>query len=275
MSYQFTNDHREYIKRELAARVRRRPLYSQRAFARDMGLAPSSLTDFLKGRIGFSSGRISQISKQLGLSTEQKSHWNDLIEGKFSRDIEKRKLSLVRVRARLESEKSAFSMEEFKSISEWQHCAYLELIDLNPKKYSDVKIAANDLQIPLKLMKETQQRLLQLNLIKLTEDGLYQVEPNRNLGNRIPSESIRHFHQQILEKATVALETQSMQRRFNSSTIVGLPKSKIGPIIEELNSMAFKILEPHLDAVNGEVNEELYCLSLQFFDLLKQAEVKK
>lgn len=276
MSYLFTNDHREYIKRELTARVRRRPLYSQRAFARDMGLAPSSLTDFLKGRIGFSSGRISQISKQLGLSVEQKEHWSDLVESKFSRDIDKRKLSLIRVKARLEAEKSALTMEEFKTISEWQHFAYLDLVDMNSAKYSDVKVAAAALQLPLKVMKESTQRLIHLKLLRETESGNYEVDPRRNVGNQIPSEGIRSFHHQILEKAMIALETQSMDRRFNSSTTVGLPKSKIPIIIQELQSMCFKILEPHLQAANGEPSEELYCLGIQFFDLLaQQTEVKK
>lgn len=275
MSYLFTNDHREYIKRELAARVRRRPLYSQRAFARDLGVAPSSLTDFLKGRIGFSSGRIAQISKQLGLSQEQKEHWADLVDGKFSRDIDRRKQSLLRVKARLEAEKNALTMEEFKTISEWQHFAYVELIDMDSKKYSDVKTAAAALKIPLKEMKEVVHRLLVLKLLKEVSAGSYAVDPRSNIGNQIPSEGIRYFHQQLLEKAMAALETQPMTRRFNSSTMVGLPKSKIPVIIEELQSMAFKILEPHMQNTAGEPDEELYCLGIQFFDLLNHSEEKK
>jgi uncharacterized protein (TIGR02147 family) len=270
MSYLFTDDHREYIVRELTARVRRRPLYSQRAFARDLGLAPSSLTDFLKGRVGFSSGRISQVSKQLGLSAEQRQHWTDLVDSKFNRDMDKRKLSLIRVKSRLEAEKTALSVEEFKTISEWQHFAYIELIDMNSKKYSDLKEASLALEIPLKTMKATAQRLLELKLITENETGHYQVNDRDNVGNQAPSEAIRHFHQQILDKALAALENQSMDRRFNSSTFVGLPKSKIPLILEEMKSMAFKILEPHMQSTNGEENEELYCLSIQFFDLLKK-----
>jgi len=276
MSYLFTNDHREYIKRELTARVRRRPLYSQRAFARDLGVAPSTLTDFLKGRIGFSSGRISQISKQLGLSVEQREHWTDLVDGKFSRDADRRKASLLRVKARLEAEKSSITLEEFKTMSEWHHYAFIELIEQNNLKYSDLKVAANALQIPLKVMKESVQRLIQVQLLRETEGGLYQVvDVRRNVGNQLPSEGIRSFHQQILEKAMTALETQGMDRRFNSSTLVGLPKSKIPVIIEELQSMAFKILEPHMQNANAEPDEELYCLGIQFFDLLKHPEGKR
>lgn len=274
MSYVFVDDHREYVKRELVARVRRRPLYSQRAFARDMGLAPSSLTDFLKGRIGFSSGRISQISKQLGLSSEQKEHWTDLVEGKFSRDLDRRKQSLLRVRARFEAEKNALTHEEFKSISDWEHWAFLELLDLDAKKYSDIKLAAAKLQIPVRTLKDSVQRLLQLNLIKKTDDGYAQSEQRRNVGGEVASEAIRNMHHQILTKAITALEQQGMDRRFNSSTLVGLPKSKIPLILEELKSMAFKILEPHIQAVGTEPNEELYCLGIQFFDLLKP-DVKK
>ncbi|MFZ3228842.1 MAG: TIGR02147 family protein [Pseudobdellovibrio sp.] len=274
MSYLFTEDHREYIKRELTARVRRRPLYSQRAFARDLGVAPSTLTDFLKGRSGFSSGRISQLSKQLGLSFEQKEHWADLVDGKFNRDLEKRKQSLIRIKARLEAEKSAITSEEFKTISEWHHFAFLELIELNSKKYSDIKTAAKSLKIPVKILKEAVQRLLDLKLLKINDIEIFEVDATTNVGNQIPSEGIRYFHQQILDKALMALDNQDMKRRFNSSTMVGLPKSKIPIILEELKSMSFKILEPHLQTMGNESKEELYCLSIQFFDLLNSAQEK-
>lgn len=48
------------------------------ALWRDLDLSPSTLTDFLKGRLALSSGRISQISKKMGLTEEEKQHWIDL-----------------------------------------------------------------------------------------------------------------------------------------------------------------------------------------------------
>lgn len=271
----YTEDHREYLKRELAARVSRRPHYSQRAFARDLGLSPSSLTDFLKGRIGFSPGRITQISKQLNLSSEQREHWKDLVETKFNRDLAKRKLSLLRVKARLDAEHNALSIQEFKTISEWHYLAFLELIEINPYKYSDLKKAASELGITLKLLKESVQRLIDLKLLRTNEQGHYEVDPNTQFGNHAPSEAIRSFHLQILDKAQKALETHEMSRRFNSSTFIGLPKEKVPVIMDELKSLAYKVLEPHLQNVAPESKEELYCLSIQFFDLLQKSSESK
>ena len=208
------------------------------------------------------------------MSAEQKEHWADLVESKFCRDQEKRKISLVRVKARLEADKNAVSVEEFKTISEWQHCAYLELIGMD-NKYADLKLAAQALKVPLKVMRDSVERLVDLKLLRATANGSYEVSARANFGSQAPSEGIRFFHQQVLEKAMVALETQGMDRRYNSSAFVTLAKSKIPVIIEELQSMVFKILEPHIQSANGEKEEELYCLSLQFFDLLKKSEEKK
>lgn len=268
----YVKNHRDYLKNELAARVNRRPFYSQRAFARDLGISPSTLTDFLKGRIGFSVGRVNQLCKLLNLSHEQKAHWNDLQVITFGRDPEQIRLSEFRIQARLQAEENAISLDEFKAISEWHYLAILELIEMNPIKYSEVKELAKSLDLTQTLIKSSLQRLISLHLIKVKniEPLTFEVNSNTQIGTNTPSEAIRNFHRQILDKATKALDKQSINRRFQSSTLVGLPKNKVADIQNELKTLAYKILTPHIEQAKLLPKEELYCLSIQFFDLLKQ-----
>jgi uncharacterized protein (TIGR02147 family) len=273
MSYRFADDHRAYIKRELQFRLQRRPLYSQRALARDLDLSPSTLTDFLKGRLALSSGRISQISKKLGLSEEEKQHWIDLTTFKFSKNSQKKSDSFFKIQSRIETEKNAISLDEFKAISQWHHFAFLELIEMNSTKYSNLKISAKALSLPVVEMRATAERLIALKLLSLSENQIYRVEHSTNVGNSTPSEAIRSFHHQILQKAQVAVDHQSIKERFVSSTLVGLPAEKIPVIIDQLKSLAHQIIEPHLvrENVNAgrvEDRDQLYCLSFQFFNLL-------
>lgn len=265
---QYVQDHRDYLRQEYAMRLQRRPLYSQRAFARDLGVSSSTLTDYLKGRLRFSSGRVLQLGKIIGLSPEQKKHWIDLLETTFAKSSEVRQISSLRVQARLQAQHHSLSMDEFKVISEWFHFAYLELIEMDSLKYSDPKTAASALGIPLKSLKVAIKRLLALQLLKKKDDKTYQVEPSTQVGDQAPSEVIRHFHAQILKKALRALETHHWDRRFNSSTIVALPSSEVPKVIENLKNMAFQILNPY--QIRNVPQEELYCLGLQFFDLLEQ-----
>ena len=270
MSYAYVEDHRDYLLREFKNRVQRRPLYSQRALARDMSLSPSTLNDYLRDRLALSAGRISQISKKIGLNDEQRDHWVDLVTYRFSNSPEKKKVCQVKIKSRVQTEKNAMTAEEFKLISEWQHFAFLELLDMNAKKYSNLKTSAKALSLNLAEMKATADRLTNLKLIHIQGKGLLSVSDNTYIGNAAPSEAIRFFHSQILNKAQGALETQTITERFNSSTLVGLPLSKIPQIIEHLKSVGTQILEPHLKTDIGEEKDQLYCLSLQFFGLLEK-----
>lgn len=94
-------------------------MYSQRAFARDLNLAASSLTDFLKDRIRFTEDRVAVIGKKLGLSNEQMIHWSDLMDLQFTQNPEKKSLAKVRVKARLKATRNSISNDEFQVVSEW------------------------------------------------------------------------------------------------------------------------------------------------------------
>lgn len=270
MSFQFVEDHRGYIQRELQFRMQRRPLYSQRALARDLELSPSTLTDFLKGRLALSSGRIAQISKKIGLTDEQCKHWVDLTTYKFSRNTIKKKESQVKIQSRIATEKNAISLEEFKVISQWSHFAFLELIEMNSKKYSSLKTTAQALSLPLSEIKETVNRLLSLKLLKVDENGNYRADQSTHVGNGAPSEAIRSFHNQILQKAQTALDQQRIDERFASSIFIGLSKAQIPSIIESLKSASHQILDPYVQTNVDIEKDRLYCLSLQFFNLIPE-----
>lgn len=269
MAFQFESDHRAYLQKEFRQRMERRPLYSQRAFARDLGLSPSSLGDYFREKIRLSPGRISQIAKKIGLSAEQKQHWIDLVEEKFARSLDVRAVASLRVKSRLQAQNHSLTLDQFKVVSEWFHFAYLELLDMDSVKYSDLKVAATALGIPLKTLKVAVTRLEKVGLVKKNDSKIYQVDPSTRVGDELPSEAIRQYHSQLLKKAMVALENQDMSRRFSSSTMIALPTEQVPRILENLRSLALQFLDPYVQNI-AHSKEELYCLSIQFFDLLEK-----
>lgn len=270
MSFQFEADHREYLRKEFRQRLERRPLYSQRAFARDLGLSPSSLGDYFKERIRLSPGRVAQIAKKLGLTSEQRQHWVDLLDERFAKKEEDRKIAQVRVKSRLQAQNHSISVDQFKVISEWFHLAYLELVDMDEVKYSDVKVAAASLGLPVKTLKIAIKRLQEVGFLRTNEQGHFEVDPSTRLGDHIPSEAIRQYHSEILKRADQALETQDMTRRFSSSTVIALPKEDVNKILSELKSLAIQFLDPYTVTNERKKKDSLYCLSVQFFDLLSE-----
>lgn len=276
MQMEYVKDHRDYLKRELKQRSSRRPLYSQRAFARDLGLSPSTLVEYLNGKLMLSVGRVSMLSKKMGLSNEQKQHWMDLITSTQAKDNEKKRISGLRVEARFQAQKSNLTVSEFQIISDWYHFAFLELVEMNPEKYSSLSVSAKALGIPLKTLQAGVQRLRELNLLIADDKGGLKACTSTQISDQAPSLAIRTFHSQILQKALTAVEMQTVNKRFCSSTMIALPKDKIQEIIKELGSLAFKVLEPYIQNDSSILikNErtELYCLGIQFFDLLTTSE---
>lgn len=270
MSFEFVSDHREYLARELSFRIKRRPLYSQRAFSRDLNMSPSTLTDYLKDRLALSKGRVSLLSKKLGLNEEQKNHWVDLIEYRFAKKPEVKQECQAKIQARIKREKNAISVDQFKIVSDWYHFAFLELLEMNSKKYSDLKVASKSLGIKISDLRLACDRLLEVGLIRKTVDGLLEVEKSTQVGDGIPSTAIQMFHSQILTKALDAIEKQTIHERFVQSYMLGVPLDKIPEIMKKLDSMAEEFLKPYIVPDSTNEKDRLYCFSFQFFDLLQK-----
>jgi uncharacterized protein (TIGR02147 family) len=269
MNYTFVSEHREYLKREFISRLNRRPLYSKRAYARDLGLSPSTLTDYLNDKMSFSMGRIVQLGKKIGLSESQSEHWYDLVVIRFSKDAAKIRTAKSKLKNRIDSSVGSISLNDFKFISEWEHIAFLELIDMDTKKYSNLKNSAKALGISYPKMLKVVRCLMELKLLKKDEaTENYIVDPNTQIGNTQPSKALLDFHRTILDKAKHALDHQSMDKRFVSSTFVGIPESQVAQVIKQLESAAYTILSPYIKTEDFIKKDKLYCLGINFFDLL-------
>lgn len=187
MNFEFVSEHREYLKRELESRRYRRPLYSQRAFARDLEISPSSLTDYFKGRIRLSPGRVLQLSKKIGLTVEQRQHWVDLINMKYAKSQELQKVSELRVSSRIQSQQHSISVDQFKVIADWYHLAYLQLIMMNTEKYSNLHAGATALGVSVRTLRIAIKRLESLKLLWKESTGFYATPSTIKLGDSIPS----------------------------------------------------------------------------------------
>ncbi len=267
MSFEHVQDHREYLIREYQMRLGRNPHYSQRAFARDLGLSSSGLNDFLKNKLKFSLKRLTDISKKLSLTAEQTIHWTDLCELRFTKSALQKRVIKNRIQLRINDERNNITVEQFKVISEWQYMAILELIQINPQMYSSADRIAKKLDLTLSKTKESLKRLQEVGLLKINSDRIFQVCESTFVNNNIPSSAIRNFHYQIMSKAQDALEKQPMDKRYNSSVMIGIPQNKVLSVSEEINQMIVKILEPYSKIDSEAKNIQLYCLATQFFNL--------
>lgn len=260
----YPHDYREYLLEAYEIRSSKNPHYSMRAFARDLGIGASTLTEILKGKYGLSKARIQQIADRLHLSTEDKLHFSDLVEKKHGRNLAIQKQAAQRVRSRQKKTSQAHSLDKFKVISDWYHLAILEALELNNIKLSDL---SKRLGLPQVTLTQALARLERLNLIQPTREGFEATENFSAFGEEVPSEYVRKLHRQMMEKAIQSLEIQPMQERENSSTVFSinrkdlpLAKKKMARFRREIASLLSK----------GNQKDDVYCLGIQFFSLLQR-----
>lgn len=263
MIFENTN-YRNILKLELEKRLSKNPSYSLRAFARDLKLDASRLSAILKGKHGLSRDKALFIAGNLGLSINEKEHFADLVDTEHARSKTKKMIAKTKIEQRKLNPKTSLTLDAFQIISDWYHYAILELIATKNFK-PDVKWVAKTLGLQVILVEAAIERLKRLELLEIKDDGTwidtggFVVSPDG-----IPSESIRKFHSQVLEKAQLAIQTQKVETRDFSNMILAFDKSKIGEAKKVIKEFRRKFSEL---TGNIENKDSLYNLSINFFRL--------
>lgn len=255
----FPEDPRSYINYEFKKRCARRPAYSLRAFARDLEVGVSSLSEFLSAKSGLSLQMADHISNKLNLNEEHKEHFKNLIIAKYDRSIKKRKEARTKVLSLSRSEVSKISEAQFRLISDWYYLAMLDYIELK-KGHIEIAQAALDLGLSQQVVTKTLRILQEQKLVKKNQNQ-YEVLKDVSLTNdNIPSEAVKLFHSQILDKARSALFEQSIDEREFGAVIFNLHSSDLVEFKDDLRKMYIELAAKY----NSKENKDsIYCLSLQ------------
>lgn len=263
-SLAFATDYREILRSAYSQRASRNPSYSLRAFARDLGISSSRLSEVLSGRDGLSSEVARRIAVALGLSGEEMRHFCDLSEARHARSRIKREQAQARLCERsLRNPSYRLDADSFRLISDWYHFAILELT-LTRGFQSDPAWIAEALGIPELLAREAVSRLLRTGLLTERDGRLVASDDFTDTSSEIPSEAIRRFHQQILEKAIDAIHLQSLEERELGAMVLAIRRDRI----PEAKEWVRKVQKEFAARFGEDVErDEVYVLSTQLFSL--------
>ena len=261
------NDYKVILKEELAARCRQNPRYSLRAFARDLKIAPSRLSEILSGKQGLSRPAAERIAKALGYAPAEIERFCDLVESLHARSRKNRDNARVRLKSQVPSETHQLHLDTFRAISDWYHFGILELINLSDFK-SDPKWIGKRLGISEFEVQLALDRLLRLNLITRKGDKLRLTYANPFTPDDIPSDSVKKFHAQILMKAKDAMLLQPVEEREYGAEFIAIDREQLAEAKKALRDFQHKFCKRFSE--DAQVKDGLYCLSLQFFDLLER-----
>lgn len=259
-------DAKECVKFEYELRKARRPAYSLRAFARDLEVSPSSLTDFLKGRVGMSKERIDDIADRLNWSLSKKDHFYDLVVSQHSGDQGEKIAAQTRVKARLKEGAGDRSLDAFRTMSEWHHLVILEICEMND--HVTPAAVAKDLGIPQVKVVQAFKRLFRLNLLNETANGPKPTEVNNHFGDDVPSQAVVEFHLEMLDLAEKALRTKEMNERESQSMFFSVRKKDIPEMNSEIRRALFSIVNKYAQKKD---RDSVQALTLQSFSIFERS----
>lgn len=257
--------YRGYFTRELARRCAKNPQYSLRAFARDLGIVPSQLSEVLRGQTGLSNRTAEEMCNKLGLNTRESEHFRLMVAVEHSRSLHQKKIAQERYQDFMASNSFEWiEAEQFKMISEWYHCAILELTELISFR-PDPKWIAKRLSITQTQSEIAIQRLFHYGLLK--QEGLSWVQTKRFFSSQ-SAKSSSHFkthHACLLRKAVRSLSTTAVNRRDSSSVTMAIASEDLSKLKELLAQFRKSFIRAGDEGDEKMKKDHVYCLSMHFF----------
>jgi uncharacterized protein (TIGR02147 family) len=233
---------RDEYRRRKAANVN----YSLRAFARDLGTDPGSLSQIISGKRPLTRAMASAFASRGVLDANSV----DIILERGSADKHRTR------RIILASDKFAF-------IASWHHFTVLTLTKCFPKGISQEQIVPM-ISEPASIVNETCERLVRLGLLQATSDGLLKlVSPDIDTGDDVPSEAIKRFHSERLLTGRNVIERVPTEEREFSSLFFNMREEDFIKFRQELRL----VLDQLVDKYSTDIASErfVYNMNTQVF----------
>lgn len=258
----------DQLNEELQKRVGRNSQYSLRSFARDLDVSPSWLSEVLSQKKGMSTKKAEEIARALQLSRKDSTYFILSVQAKHSRSILDREFAKKKIQGLAKNWSSQkMTFEEFHPISDWHYNAILELIEIEGCEHTDAVIGRR-LGIGTRKAALAVEKLISLNLIERREGRLFALSSEYETPNDIPHDAIKRHHHQMLQKASKALDEQSvLQREFLNMTL-SFDAARLKEAQKEIRK--FQRLFADKFYSQQDKKDSVYQFAFQFFRLDRQ-----
>lgn len=273
------NSYREVLHNVLSSRQRVNPAYSLRAFARDIDLSPSRLSEVLNSGHGLSLRNAQKISVALGMEGEDREFFCDLVASESNQNIKEKKLAATRVaKYRRRKRQKITSVEAFDVVSGWEHFAILELMNSTPyqllqptKDHSQDPITwvAKKLSMTRDAVSLAYERMRKLKMVRKVKNKYELVEADRTTLDGVDSSAIKSYHESMVGKASSAIYMQLPTERYLSSTNFAFNKDQLEAVKKAASNFEREISDI---AKTSSEKEEVYTLNIQFFRLTEKGD---
>lgn len=259
--------YQDFLLEELRSRRSRNPHYSLRAFARDLGMPASKLSQNLRGLCGISVAKAEKIALKLQMREDEKQLFLALVESQHARSRVARQQAQASLQRIREEKLDELSLETFSTIRDWYHMAILEMTDVEGFR-PDPDWIAEKLGLPRDVVTAAVERLQTVGLLIADGPNWKQTHEDLELPSGVPSRTIREHHKQILTKAILALDHTAVEKREYSTQTFSFDREQLG----EVKNMV-REFQRRLSRLTAQgTKDSVYVMSVQVFPLMEMEE---
>lgn len=256
----------DILNEQLEVRSAKNSSYSLRAFARDLELSPSRLSQILNKKKGLSEEAAVALAEKLGLSDREQSYFVLSAKSQHSRSLKVKAEATKDLKDIMSPKLKSMPINnrEFELAHSWYHMAILELMELRDCEHSP-EWFAKKLNIKKIIVKNALERLEKIGWIKL-QNGSYCANFEANESpNDLPSDAIKKFHDDMLKKAEAALFTDDINHREFQNMTLAFSLAQMQEAKEAIRSFQKEFAKKFYP--DTQERDSVYQLSVQLFRL--------
>ena len=254
--------YQDFLLEEFRSRRGRNPQYSLRAFARDLGMPASKLSQNLRGLCGISVAKAEALAGRLQMRDEEKHLFLALVESQHARSRVARAQAealLTRIR---EERLDVISLEKFSAVRDWYHFAILELTGVKGFR-SDANWIAQKLGLDVAHVEAAVRRLINLGLLSVDGEAWVPRGQDLEYAGEVSAPTVREHHKQLMSKAVVALETVPLDAREFGTVTFAVDRA----LLPELKTLVRDFQHQVNRLGHRGERDSVYALTVQLFPL--------
>lgn len=269
-------NYRDFLRIILEFRIVHNKSYSQGAFARDIGIEATRLSQILQHKQGLSPTLAEKIAERLGLSNLERDFFVLLVRfndarSKKDRMVAKQKLEMFSKPA---DSFHVLKKNELHVLSHWCHYAVIELLQTKDAQ-SDSAWIAQRLGLPIYKIEESITLLKRLGLIRSKAGKLVPIFKQLTTTDGISVDEIKNYTVSLLDKAKESVYRHKPTDRDNSTLTVAVSSKKMQEFKNLITEFRRKFNDIAMEGLTDEENppDEVYVLGIQFFRLTESGQV--
>lgn len=244
------------IKECLSIKQKENPLYSLRAFSRDIGVHHATLGQVLKGTRPLPYKVAETVVNKLRLGPKERTL--------FMESLLRKKLSIDSIK--INEFDTRFMLDEsyYKVLAEWEHAAILELFNLHDFE-RNIDSISSKLKISKIRAEVALNNLIICGLILKNEDEKLNIaHPELRTTEDVKNQALQDSHVETLRMGIEKIGNIEVELRDFSSTTVALSLDKLPEAKTIIREFRMKMSALFRDS---DPKTDVYQLAIQFFPL--------